>query len=236
MGLLSVLLLLSGDLCHAGVPGPPALDLTRTVGSAFDVDDVRLPGVPVDFGWQVPPAEPVVVSEAGLTVAAGPRTDLFADPAGSQPILSAPRALGEMSGDFQLLTLVSVELTTTFDAGALLLWSDPERWAKLALERSPDGEGTVVSVVTRGRSDDCNSLAVDDSSIWLRISRIADACALHVSHDGTVWRLIRHFPIAGWEPLEAGFLVQSPLGPGARATFSHVSLRPTTLADIRSGG
>jgi hypothetical protein len=199
------------------------------------VDDVRLPGVPIDFGWREPPAEPWVLSETGLTVAAGPRTDLFADPAGSPPILSAPRALGELSGDFQLLALVSVELVTTFDAGALLLWSDADRWAKLALERSPDGEGTVVSVVTRGRSDDCNSLAVDGSSIWLRISRIADACAFHVSHDGTVWRLIRHCAIAGWEPLEAGFLVQSPLGPGSTATFSDVRLRLATLADLRSG-
>jgi regulation of enolase protein 1 (concanavalin A-like superfamily) len=198
-------------------------------------EEFRLPGVPVSFVWDDPPAAPPRFEGGELTITAGPRTDLFADPAGAAPILNASRALAPISGDVQLLARVSVELVETFDAGGLLVWADVERWAKLGLERSREGEATIASVVTRRRSDDCVSYGLGADPIWLRISRMVDACAFHFSDDGVTWQLVRHFSIAGWEPLSAGVLVQSPRGTGTSATFSDVRLLATTLADIRSG-
>ena len=199
------------------------------------MEDLRLPGLPTALTWHVPPAESPSVAGGRVTVAAGALTDLFAPPAGETPITNAPRALAPTRGDFQLLARVDGALVETFDAGALLLWSDSERWAKLALERSREGEPTIVSVVTRERSDDCNSHTLEHAATWLRISRSADACAFHASPDGATWRLIRHFAVAGWEPLAAGILVQSPRGEGMTATFSELELHPTTLAGLRGG-
>jgi regulation of enolase protein 1 (concanavalin A-like superfamily) len=170
-----------------------------------------------------------------LELRAGSESDWFVDPGGRPPRDDAPALLGRPDGDFQLSAHVEAELAATFDAGALVLRAGGRAWAKLALERSPEGLATVVSVVTRERSDDCNSFAVDGSSLWLRVSRIGEACALHVSTDGSRWQLIRHFSIAGWEPLDAGFLAQSPTGPGCVARFAGVRYAAETLADIRDG-
>ena len=59
-------------------------------------------------------------------------------------------------------------------------------WAKLCFEYSPQREPMVVSVVTRGLSDDCNSFVVDGATVWLRIARVGSAFAFHASTDGAV--------------------------------------------------
>jgi regulation of enolase protein 1 (concanavalin A-like superfamily) len=173
--------------------------------------------------------------EDPLTLEAGRRTDLFRDPQGAEPRLEAPfRLVDTPDGDWQLSARVQADLRATFDAGALILWSDEETWAKLAFERSPQGEGLVVSVVTRGLSDDCNSTVVDGDTVWLRISRVgAAAYAFHASADGERWDFVRHFALDG-EP-QPGFLAQSPTGEGCAATFSAIRLQRGRLRDLRSG-
>jgi regulation of enolase protein 1 (concanavalin A-like superfamily) len=108
-------------------------------------------------------------------------------------------------------------------------------WVKLALERSPQGRAMVVSVVTDGLSDDANGRVVEGGAVWLRISRIAAACALHASDDGVRWDLVRHFAFAAPDGLTAGFLAQSPTGDGCAATFDGFEYVAQTLADLRDG-
>jgi regulation of enolase protein 1 (concanavalin A-like superfamily) len=171
-----------------------------------------------------------------VQLTAGPATDWFIDPRGhSDPILNAPALVGRTRGDFLLHAHVAVELGSTFDAGALVCFSDWRTWAKLCLERSPEGEPTVVSVVTRDTSDDCNSFALEASHAWLRIARIATGLAFHTSTDSVTWRLIRHFALPIGEELLVGFEAQSPLGPGCTATFTGIRYDRATLQDIRSG-
>ena len=100
-----------------------------------------------------------------------------------------------MTGDFQLSARVRCTFAGTFDAGALLLWAGERQWAKLAFEVSPQGEPMVVSVVTDGRSDDANAFVVPGDAVWLRISRIGAACALHARLGGERWRFVRHFAL-----------------------------------------
>jgi regulation of enolase protein 1 (concanavalin A-like superfamily) len=170
-----------------------------------------------------------------LTLAAPPRSDLFNDPAGGEPLAAAPRLLGPVEGDFQLSARVRCMFAGAFDAGALLLWTGEYRWVKLAFEVSPQGEPMVVSVVTDGRSDDANAFAVEDDAVFLRVSRLAQACALHARLDGEAWRFVRHFPLQATDGLRAGFLVQSPTGDGATARFDEIDFVAERLADLRSG-
>jgi uncharacterized protein len=170
---------------------------------------------------------------APVTLAAGADTDLFVSPAGSPPRLNATALLVETEGDFLLAATVRAELRATFDAGALLLWRDETTWAKLALERSPEGRATIVSVVTRGVSDDCNSVALPEPTARLRVARLGDECAFHLWSGGR-WELIRHFTL-GPGPLAAGCLAQSPTGDGCVASFSDVELAARTIGDIRGG-
>ncbi len=116
----------------------------------------------------------------------------------------------------------------------LLLWAGEDTWAKLCFEYSPQGQPMVVSVVTRGRSDDANGFIVDGSEVWLRISGMRGAYAFHASTDGRWWHLIRHFTL-GDVSAEVGFEVQSPLGQGCGATFADIMYRTHTLSDLRDG-
>jgi uncharacterized protein len=195
---------------------------------------VAIGSLPLELSWQPEPVS-FEAGETALRTDAGPKTDLFVDPGSGAEYLNAPRLLGRVAGDFTLAARVGVDFRSTFDAGVLLLLANQRAWAKLCLELSPEGKPTVVSVVTRGVSDDCNSFATDRSEVWLRIARLGEAFAFHVSTDGTRWELVRHFALDSATELQVGFLVQSPLGGGCTARFDEIAFAPVRLADIRSG-
>jgi regulation of enolase protein 1 (concanavalin A-like superfamily) len=189
--------------------------------------------LPFDLRWDCEPVAWHAEGEA-LTIEAGPKTDLFRDPQGGAPQLGAPRLIGDPpAGDWQLSARVAAHLRSTFDAGALILWAGEPEWAKLAFERSPQGAGMVVCVVTRGLSDDCNSTTVGGDHVWLRVARVGVAFALHASGDGERWDFVRHFALDG-DPA-VGFLAQSPTGDGCAATFTAIRFGTTRLRDLRSG-
>ena len=197
-------------------------------------DPIAIEALPLELSWHV---EPVAfgTSHDSLRAEAGPETDLFVDPGTRAEHLDAPRLVGQVVGDFTLAARVLVDFRSTFDAGALLLWAHEQAWAKLCFELSPRGEPTVVSVVTRHVSDDCNSFATERGDMWLRLARLGTAFAFHASTDGRQWELIRHFALdADIQPL-AGFLVQSPRGPGCATRFEEIAFTASRLADIRSG-
>jgi regulation of enolase protein 1 (concanavalin A-like superfamily) len=220
-----------------------AFDSTAPEGPAIDLDQLRLPNVPFPLEWDIAPEhfEAVVspgLGETGLLIEAGPLTDLFVSPDDLEPTLNAPRLLGVPDRRFQLSALVEVEFGSTFDAGVLLLWAHERSWAKLCLEFSPAGQPMVVSVVTRDRSDDANSMDVEGPSTWLRISNSgAGSYAFHAATDGVHWNMVRHFHL-GTGPddvVRLGFLAQSPTGDGCRASFSQLRYVPEALDDLRGG-
>jgi regulation of enolase protein 1 (concanavalin A-like superfamily) len=179
--------------------------------------------------------DPVAFAQEGrtLSIGAGPRTDLFRSPQGDEPALNAPALLHRVEGDFTLAARVQVPFASSYDAGALILWGDEERWAKLCFEFSPQREPMVVSVVTRGLSDDANGVVVDGNAVWLRIARVGGAYAFHSSVDGAFWSFARHFALDG--EVEIGFVAQSPTGEGCAVRFTDVHLEQRTLADLRDG-
>ena len=195
---------------------------------------VRIAALPWPLRWLLPP-ERWTAADDSLTITAGPDTDLFVDPEGSHVILNAPGLVGDPAGDFLLSARITVGFGATYDAGVLVLHSNDQVWAKLCFEYSPDGKPMVVSVVTRGVSDDCNSFEVDRDHVWLRLARLGRAFAFHASTDGAQWRLIRHFALDPPHQMSTGFLAQSPTGPGCTAAFDAIRFRQGRLADLRSG-
>ncbi len=142
---------------------------------------------------------------ATLSMAAGPQTDWFYDPAGAKRSSNAPVALFAPPDENCLLSAkVTVGFNSTFDAGVLFIHADEERWAKLCLEYAPTDRPMVVSVVTRRKSDDCNSVYIDDNSIYLRLYREGDRLAFHYSDDGEYWQMVRHFTIGDLENVRIG--------------------------------
>lgn len=188
-----------------------------------------------DLDWQVAPAGPCELGGAAIAFAAGARTDLFVDPSGAAAQAGAPLLLGRPGGDFRLSARVSAKLTATFDAAALVVWASPTSWGKLALEYSPQREPTIVSVVTRGISDDANGFVVRDPVAWLRVSRQGETVAFHASVDGLWWSLVRYCTFSGAGTASAGFLVQSPTGDGAHGRFDQIEWSDEPVRELRDG-
>ncbi len=192
---------------------------------------VSLPGIPTPLEWKDAAAQ-ATYADGALTIVSGAKTDWFVSPVDGQVSASAPLLLFKTSGDFVLTANVTVDFKTQWDAGFVMAYVDDKNWAKLALEMSAYQEPTVVTVVTRGVSDDCNSMAITGRSIHLRVARKGPAILFYSATDGRTWRLVRGFTLGPAPELRIGFASQSPIGEQGRATFSEIAYVQKTIADI----
>jgi hypothetical protein len=195
----------------------------------------RIDAMPMPMRWLVEPAR-WRTEASTLELAAGARTDWFVDPSGErEPTLNGAALVGDVVGDYSFSARVRVGFGATFDAGALMLYVSESIWAKLCFEFSPDAEPMIVSVVTRGGSDDANGFVVDGDAVWLRIARLGPAFAFHASTDGRTWRLVRHFTLADDVEPAVGFEAQSPTGEGCEVTFDDIRFAAGRLRELRDG-
>jgi uncharacterized protein len=200
-----------------------------------DPGELIVAALPFPFRWLTPPRN-WRATYSGLTIEAGAATDWFADPVDPGHLVSrAPALLAEIGGDYLFGARVRVSFGSMFDAGALMLHVDDRCWAKLCLEWSPDGEPTIVTVVTNGSSDDANGFTVSGREAWLRIARIGPAFAFHASRDGARWELVRYFRLETAEEPRVGFEAQSPTGEGCVAGFDEIRFEQRRLTDLRGG-
>ncbi|NLL42145.1 MAG: DUF1349 domain-containing protein [Firmicutes bacterium] len=188
---------------------------------------------PEGFQWLNEPKE-WTFTEEGLVVQAEARTDFFKDPAGSAVQDSGHFFYRLLEGDFTLQTRVEVGMLSDFDAAVMMIMVDDDNWAKLCYEFTYK-RPMIVSVVTSGYSDDCNSLTVPDTGVYLRITRFADCFAFHYSLDGKWWEMIRYFRMEASEPVKVGLVAQSPTGDGCRVVFKELLYSQRPVTDIRSG-
>lgn len=212
--------------------------------STLNSSPVKLPCIPHACTWDVLPVASVVPAANALSITAGSHTDLFTDPRGEVTIANSPRLMFASDGDCILRAKVTVDFGATYDAGVLLAYIDERRWGKLCFEFSPQGQPMVVSVVTKGESDDCNSVVVDGRTVYLRLSRLANAFAFHYSLDGALWHMVRYFNLSSPGAsavdetpagVKIGFSSQSPTGERCTALFEDIAFVGATLANIRSG-
>lgn len=195
-----------------------------------------LSAIPSELQWENHPLDWKVEPENRLAIMAGERTDWFIDPAGNYTKDSSPRAMFvPPDTNFLLSAKISVDFASIFDAGGLLVQRSGDLWAKLCFEYSQQREPTIVSVVTRGISDDCNSVVINSREIYLRITHGMKIIAFHYSTDGRYWHLVRYFTLGEPGTIKAGFLSQSPTGQGCLVGISEISYSPGVLKDYRSG-
>ena len=198
------------------------------------MDDIQLRGFSKPLHWHNRPAAWKPLPDGGLEISAGPKTDWFIDPSGKSAADNAAALLFDPDPTCMLSAYVTVEYNSRFDAGVLVIYQNPASWAKICLELSPLNQLMIVSVVTRGKSDDCNSYLVEGKSAFLRISRLEKAFAFHASAEGEAWNLIRHFALEAGE-LSMGLMAQAPTGAGCTVQFSQINYSTRLLEDIRSG-
>jgi len=201
------------------------------------VTDLHLPGLPFPLETSGTPACEAAVAGATLALTAGPKSDMFIDPAGDEAARPDAGRLTGLPGDqdFTLAARVTVTFGEVFDAGVLLVYLSDRRWAKLCYEFSPQRRPTAVTVVTHGISDDSNSFATAGGPLWLRITRSGRAWAFHASEDGGYWQLVRYFSLGETSGARVGFLAQSPIGHGCTAVFDSIRFSLDVPANLRDG-
>jgi len=189
-------------------------------------------GIPGTLNWQNTPRTWKLDGKNVLTISSNAKTDWFVDPFDGAVAKTAPILLFTPGSDYILSARVTVKFATKWDAGALMLWGDDHHWAKLSFELSPEGKPTLVTVVTRGLSDDCNSLPLPGDSVHLRIAKSGNAYVFYFSTEGESWQILRTFSLDTQLPVRVGFESQSPAGAGVVAMFSAISYDPHRIGDI----
>lgn len=204
-----------------------------------------VPGLPA-VHWLLNRVGSAAVEGAVLTMVAGKETDWFNPPPGP----ASPAALANApalvftprAAEWQLSARVHVAHASLFDAATLFVYQSPQDWCKLCFEYSPERRPTVVSVVTRGISDDANgpSFEAGASSVLLRVSRYSAPAGIFAFHysidDGKYWTLHRIFTLRDPDaPVSVGMLAQAPTGESCTARFSEVTFTETALANPRNG-
>jgi len=206
--------------------------LWLTSALAFAQTTVSIPGLPGTLNWKNTPRSWNLDTKNVLTISSNAKTDWFVDPFDGTVANSAPILLFTPASDYVLSARVTVKFATKWDAGALMLMGDDHHWAKLSFEFSPDSKPTLVTVVTRGLSDDCNSMNLPEDSVYLRIAKSGGAYVFYFSTDGQNWQILRTFSLDTELPVRVGFESQSPAGSGAVAQFSAITYDPHRIGNI----
>lgn len=192
--------------------------------------EVKLPGIATPLQWHNQPLR-FSVENAVLTITAGPQTDMFRDPQATYNTDNAPKLLFAPDEDFVLSTAVSHAFASKWDAGGLVLIGDSLNWVKFCFEKDYTGARRIVSVVTRGISDDANSVALDSDQVYLRLAKAGKVITLYYSSDGRMWTLVRHFQLATQPGFRIGFLAQSPTGEQCEVRFSDIRYEARKITD-----
>jgi hypothetical protein len=194
-------------------------------------ETIQVPGIGAPFEWMNTPAG-WQSTATELTIESGAETDWYISPVDGGVHANAPLLLFRPTGDFVLTARVTLDIRAQWDAGCLMVYADDSTWAKFALEISAYQEPTIVTVVTRGVSDDCNSTPIAGNSAHLRVARIGAAIIFYAALDGRTWKLVRAFTLGMPADLRVGFGSQSPIGQGGSAKFSAIAFERRTVSDI----
>jgi regulation of enolase protein 1 (concanavalin A-like superfamily) len=187
------------------------------------------------FAWLNPPRE-MSYLENGLTIVAPAKSDYFNNPETHEITGNAPFFYREASGDFVATTLVQPDFSDMWNAVALMVYQDSAHWIKFAFENSDATGKSIVTVVTKGVSDDANGIRLAEAeTVWLRLIRKGQAFSMLWSLDGEDFKMARLTTLPVGESLKVGVEAQCPVGESARHRIDYFSLESKTVEDMRKG-
>ena len=187
------------------------------------------------LSWDHPPLKWEPLPGGGMRVFVPPRVDYFRDPTGVHAQDDAPYLWLSVTSDFVAQAHVRPVFVTTWDAAAIMARHDAQQWAKLCYESTDLDTTAIVSVVTRGISDDANGVDLSVPDLWLQIYRVGDVFGMHYALDGRNWRMVRLFKLPMPPAIRVGLVAQCPAGPGTTIDFLSFTVEPRTIQNLRAG-
>ena len=193
-------------------------------------DSIRFDGIPKPLKWENRPKE-YSINKTSITISAGEKTDMFRDPNVTYNTDNAPKLLFEADSNFVITAAVEHAFVSKWDGGALVLKADSLNWVKCCFEKDYTGAKRIVTVVTKGISDDCNSVELNSNKVYFKIAKADNVITIYYSLNGSKWFLVRHFTFDATNNLKVGFLSQSPTGKNCKVTFSEIRYAAKKIKD-----
>ena len=174
------------------------------------------------------------ISDSILSVSVVKETDYFNNPEDSTIVATAPLLYKDVSGDFMAKALVQPDFSSQWNAVSLMVHIDDENWIKFAFENSDATGPSVVTVVTKGRSDDANGAVLNDQDqLWLAIARKGNNYAMHWSTDNEKYNMARLTSLPPRDEVKIGIEMQSPVGDNATHRILSFEILPMTVNNMR---
>jgi regulation of enolase protein 1 (concanavalin A-like superfamily) len=170
------------------------LSILLTVGSgvsAQHADSVRIAAIPRGLFWENSPLN-FSINKNQIIIVAGEKTDMFRDPNVTYNTDNAPKLLFEGDENFVLTASIEHAFASKWDGGAIIIREDSLHWIKFCFEKDYTGAKRVVSVVTKGISDDCNSEKMISDKVFYKVAKAGNVITLYSSANGKNWFLVRH--------------------------------------------
>lgn len=171
------------------------------------------------------------LTDTTLEISAKGKTNLFNNPNGKYSVQDAPMVLFQPKGEFTFSAKVAGKLQEIYDVAALVIYQDKNTWAKLCYENSVDKKPTIVSIVTREYSDDCNSMETGDFAYLSIVRKKNNEYYFLYSPDGEKWSVVRHFHLDA-KNIKIGFAVHGSRGNGFTGQFSDIKFKNSAMAGL----
>lgn len=177
------------------------------------------------------------IAKDSIAINSGAKTDFFNAPNGTEKYANAPMVLKPINNKepFTFTIKVSPQFSETYDAGAIYMFNNNEKWLKFAFEMDERKLTRIVTVRTNGTSDDNNHDIINEKSVYLKISSDVESIAYYYSIDNVNWQLVKVYKNDFPSETYIGISSQSPLGKGITTTFEYATLAKSAVKDFRLG-
>ncbi len=220
--LLTLLIVLFA--CDSQNPSEQKVEIDQSINLLQDIGSLT---------WMNEPSN--LTTEGALEVTVSEGTDFFNNPEDSSIVGTAPFLFTEIETDFIATALVEPDFSSQWNAESLMVYLDSLNWIKFAFENSDATGPGIVSVVTKGTSDDANGVALDrHEKIWLKIVRKNSIYALHWSSDGKNYFMTRLTEMPRMKRVKVGVEFQSPVGKTAKHRIHFFSVEDDRVENLRT--
>lgn len=186
-----------------------------------------------ELDWLNEP-ESYQIMDSSLSVTVKKGSDFFNNPEDNSIVASAPFLYKRIKGDFVAKAIVQPDFTSQWNAVALMVHCDSLNWIKFAFENSDATGPGIVTVVTKGTSDDANGVVLNkQTQIWLAIARKNNIYSMHWSKDGKSYKMARLTSLPMMSEVKIGIEVQSPVGDEATHTILFFETEERTVKNLR---
>ena len=186
-----------------------------------------------DLEWLNEP-ESFEIVDGSLSVTVKKGTDFFNNPEDESNIATAPYIYKSMKGDFVVKALVEPDFASQWNAVAIMVHLDSLNWIKFAFENSDATGPSIVTVVTRGASDDANGVILKgQNQIWLVMARKSNIYSMHWSIDGQNFKMARLASMPVAHDVRVGIEFQSPVGNEATHLIHSFEVVNRTIENLR---